>query len=323
MAARSVSLVDKLELEFQGTIYRNAIAFGDVDQDGGNELVVCSTNGQLFVYKGKASKPWRMCTELGCVTAVVIDDVKNNGSDFVLCLNTEGHCFMFDQMTKRIHDESKAGKTEKEKMQPTKGAKSSPAHSHDIAVKYSSKQNLPANPKMALVADIDGDGQNELIICYTDRYVRVFRFKNTQIVPERKLTKTEDTQDSNASAKRNEFKQSKHSSKDDDTKSVSSMLVKQPSKDSEGKTPSPRSPKPDAKTNETPRQAFTYESQTDGEFKQLQEFYLPGQIGSVAISLNTNGQTQLIASQPAGGYAVLAVYGGEDGKDANTEVNCS
>ena len=67
-------------------------------------------------------------------------------------------------------------------MQPTKGAKSSPAHSHDIAIKYSSKQNLPANPKMALVADIDGDGQNELIICYTDRYVRVFRFKTTQDV---------------------------------------------------------------------------------------------------------------------------------------------
>ena len=139
-------------------------------------------------------------------------------------------------------------------------------------------------------------------------------------VSERKLTKSEETQESSASAKRNEFKQSRQSSKDDDTKSVSSMLVKQPSKDSEGKTPSPRSPKLDAKTNEAQRQAFTYQSHTEGEFKQLQEFYLPGQIGSIAVSLNSNGQKQLIASQPAGGYAVLAVYGGEDGRDATSEV---
>ena len=116
MAARSVSLVEKQELEFQGTIYRNAIAFGDVDQDGGNELVVCNTSGQLFVYKGKSPKPWRMCMELGCVTAVVIDDVKNDGIDCVLCLNTEGHCFIFDQMTKTIHDELKTEKMDNEKV---------------------------------------------------------------------------------------------------------------------------------------------------------------------------------------------------------------
>ena len=95
---RSVSLVDKLEFDFQGTIYRNAIAFGDADGDGGNELVTCNTSGHLYIFKGKSSKPWRICNDnLGCITTIVIDDVTNCGRSSILCLNTEGRCFIFSQ----------------------------------------------------------------------------------------------------------------------------------------------------------------------------------------------------------------------------------
>ena len=33
---------------------------------------------------------------------------------------------------------------------------------------------------MAIVADIDRDDQNEVVICYSNKYVRIFRFKHFQ-----------------------------------------------------------------------------------------------------------------------------------------------
>ena len=62
----------------------------------------------------------------------------------------------------------------------TKGAKSSPSHASDILIKPSLVYDLPSNPKMAIVADVDGDYQNEIVICYSDRSVRIFRFKGCQ-----------------------------------------------------------------------------------------------------------------------------------------------
>ena len=50
---RSISLVEKVELDYKGSVYQNAVCFTDVDNDGLNELCVCNTSGDLFVYKGK------------------------------------------------------------------------------------------------------------------------------------------------------------------------------------------------------------------------------------------------------------------------------
>ena len=124
----------------------------------------------------------------------------------------------------------------------------------------------------------------------------------------------DDLQESTSSIK----KLSKQPSKDEDTKSNLSVLVKQPSKDSESsKTPSPRSPKNDDKTDGKQEFAFQF---AEGKFEMLQEFYLPGQIGSVACVKCTDGYTRLVASQPAGGYAVLALYN-PDSKDAMKQVS--
>lgn len=102
MAVRAVSLFERLEFEFQGTIYRNAIAFGDVDGDGGNELAVCNTSGHLLFFKAKSPKPWRLCNEdLGCITSIVINDAMNCGSSSTLCFSTEGRCFVFSQQAVR------------------------------------------------------------------------------------------------------------------------------------------------------------------------------------------------------------------------------
>ena len=98
MAIRSISLVDRLELEIQGCVFQNAIAFGDVDSDGKNELVVGLSNGwgHLAIFKGKSSKPWRTSSGMGSVTVVLVGDVQNLQRNVILCINTEGWCHIFD-----------------------------------------------------------------------------------------------------------------------------------------------------------------------------------------------------------------------------------
>ena len=50
---RSISLVQKREFEFKGTVFQNAVTLVDLDNDGHNEFCVCNTNGDLQVFKGK------------------------------------------------------------------------------------------------------------------------------------------------------------------------------------------------------------------------------------------------------------------------------
>jgi hypothetical protein len=47
-------------------------------------------------------------------------------------------------------------------------------HHGDVISTY--HQSFPTNGKVALVADVDGDGGKELIIASTDRVVRVFKW---------------------------------------------------------------------------------------------------------------------------------------------------
>jgi len=49
---RSISLVQKLEVDYKGSIFKNAICLADIDDDGFDELCVGFTNGELHAYKG-------------------------------------------------------------------------------------------------------------------------------------------------------------------------------------------------------------------------------------------------------------------------------
>jgi len=49
---RAVSFVDRLELDFSGSVFKNAITLGDVDDDGMHELVVGNQNGDVYIFKG-------------------------------------------------------------------------------------------------------------------------------------------------------------------------------------------------------------------------------------------------------------------------------
>ena len=59
---RSISLVQKIEYDYKGSVFQNAACLLDIDNDGHNELCVCNINGDLHVYKGKVQ--WNCSLEM-------------------------------------------------------------------------------------------------------------------------------------------------------------------------------------------------------------------------------------------------------------------
>ncbi|KAM9030266.1 KICSTOR complex protein ITFG2 isoform 2-T2 [Ara ararauna] len=146
---RSVSYVQRVALDFGGSLFPRAICLGDADNDTLNELVVGDTNGKLYVYKNDDSKPWavRSC----------------QGMNLVVAVSAEGWFHLFDLTS------------------PTSKHPDASGH-HELAAaeeqKPVFKQHIPANTKVMLINDIDGDGKCELVVGYTDRVVRAFRWED-------------------------------------------------------------------------------------------------------------------------------------------------
>ncbi|XP_049480842.1 KICSTOR complex protein ITFG2 isoform X2 [Panthera uncia] len=210
---RSVSYVQRVALEFSGSLFPHAICLGDVDNDSMtkfkhrelgsnpgscteplccaacpqcvcqsplerpkwkhqlNELVVGDTSGKLFVYKNDDSRPWLTCSCQGMLTCVGVGDVCNKGKPSLLCLclsqnlvvavSAEGWFHLCD-------------------LTPTKALDASGHHETLMGEEQHPvfKQHIPANTKVMLISDIDGDGCCELVVGYTDRVVRAFRWED-------------------------------------------------------------------------------------------------------------------------------------------------
>ncbi|XP_030070608.1 KICSTOR complex protein ITFG2 isoform X2 [Microcaecilia unicolor] len=159
---RSLSYVQRSVLEFSGSLFPHAICLGDVDNDTLNELVVGDTSGKLYVYKSDECKPWltRSCT--GMLTCVGVGDVCNKGKNFVVAVSAEGWFHLFDLSPPSL--------------------KLDASGSHELLgdeQKVMFMQHIPANTKVMLINDIDGDGQCELVLGYTDRVVRAFRWEDS------------------------------------------------------------------------------------------------------------------------------------------------
>uniref|UniRef100_A0A7N6BZV8 Integrin alpha FG-GAP repeat containing 2 n=1 Tax=Anabas testudineus TaxID=64144 RepID=A0A7N6BZV8_ANATE len=159
---RSLNYVQRVSLDFTGTLFPHAICLGDADNDSLNELVVGDTSGKLLVYKNDDSKPWITRTCVGMLTCVAIGDVCNKGKNLVVAVGAEGWFHLFDLTT------------------PT-ASKSDSSSQYEFLSAEDQKpfftQHIPANTKVILISDIDGDGRCELVVGYTDRVVRAFRWE--------------------------------------------------------------------------------------------------------------------------------------------------
>uniref|UniRef100_G1NMD2 Uncharacterized protein n=1 Tax=Meleagris gallopavo TaxID=9103 RepID=G1NMD2_MELGA len=157
---RSVSYVQRVALEFCGSLFPHAICLGDADNDTLNELVVGDTNGKLYVYKNDDSKPWTVRSCQGMLTCVGVGDVCNKGKNLAVAVSAEGWFHLFDLTSPSKHPDSSGHHELAEEQKPV------------------FKQHIPANTKVMLISDIDGDGKCELVVGYTDRVVRAFRWED-------------------------------------------------------------------------------------------------------------------------------------------------
>lgn len=155
---RSVSYVQRVALDFSGSLFPHAICLGDVDNDKLNELVVGDTSGKLFVYKNDDSRPWVTCSCQGMLTCVGVGDICNKGKNLVVAVSAEGWFHLCDLTPAKAPDASGHLEPPVEEQRPI------------------FRQHIPANTKAMLISDIDGDGRCELLVGYTDRVVRAFRW---------------------------------------------------------------------------------------------------------------------------------------------------
>ncbi|CAG8618174.1 6644_t:CDS:2, partial [Ambispora leptoticha] len=132
----------------------HAFAFGDVDNDEDNEFIVGNLKGELAIFKGTSvcGQPVMTC--------------KNLGTNSIVRVNAEGKCHIFDiafgspntTSTSPIDDGSTPPP-----MRPIINDKSHEIEKPDLTL------SVPVNCNRILIADIDGDGQNEIIFARTDR----------------------------------------------------------------------------------------------------------------------------------------------------------
>nr|XP_020502216.1 KICSTOR complex protein ITFG2 isoform X2 [Labrus bergylta] len=160
---RALNYVQRVSLDFTGTLFPHAICLGDADNDSLNELVVGDTSGKLLVYKNDESKPWITRTCVGMLTCVAVGDVCNKGKNFVVAVGAEGWFHLFDLTAAAANKSDSSSQYE------------FISSSDDQKPLFT--QHIPANTKVILISDIDGDGRSELVVGYTDRVVRAFRWE--------------------------------------------------------------------------------------------------------------------------------------------------
>ncbi|CAM0139217.1 unnamed protein product [Umbelopsis sp. WA50703] len=160
--------------------------------------------------------PAYFCRGLGTITCVAIGDARNCGKNSVVCINAEGHAHIFDLPNSNLQDVTKKSMsmqannvlTVEEYLQHSRrgsdtttlhsfrnamasaqnGHKSSRGKSQlgkgnddeQLNMQYISPDHtikVPVNVNKIIIADIDGDGLNEVVLARTDRILHSFEFK--------------------------------------------------------------------------------------------------------------------------------------------------
>ncbi|XP_017888949.1 KICSTOR complex protein ITFG2-like [Ceratina calcarata] len=187
---RAVSFVKRLQWDLPGTVCRHGLTIGDVDNDGDNELVVGTTEGELYIFKG--SELWQKISGLGLVTSVAVGDIFNYGRNALVVICGDGWAHIFysprsvnpnitnatstiQQSTKDVIDQDniKLDFSSLDQIDSNNEANELSGKMECVHV-----QRIPTNTKIVLVADVDKDGANEMILGLTDRVVRSYRWSS-------------------------------------------------------------------------------------------------------------------------------------------------
>ncbi|GIY61401.1 KICSTOR complex protein ITFG2 [Caerostris darwini] len=151
---RAVSFVSRIEFEFKGNVSKNAMCLGDADNDNDYELAVGNLQGDLAIFKEGIRFPFLEAHDLGMIMVIVIGDVLNEGKNSTICISGDGLCSIFEVKNESLLEG---------------GERKTFLHPFHV-------QKLPANTKVALLADVDNDGELELILGLTDHVLRTYRW---------------------------------------------------------------------------------------------------------------------------------------------------
>ncbi|KAF4528694.1 hypothetical protein B566_EDAN017235 [Ephemera danica] len=157
---RAVCFVERQELDFPGTICKNALALGDVDGDGESELVVGNEAGDLAIFKKStgSTKPWYRTSGLRMITAVGVGDLIGPGRSTLVVVSGDGWCQLL-----------LSG--------PAPTCSPDTPLTPDTAMHVAHTQRIPPNTHCLVLGDIDGNGYTELVVGLTDRVVRSYRWQ--------------------------------------------------------------------------------------------------------------------------------------------------
>lgn len=182
---RAVSFVKRLQWDLPGTVCRHGLTIGDVDNDGDNELVVGTTEGELYIFKG--SELWQKISGLGLVTSVAIGDIFNYGRNALVVISGDGWAHIFYSPRSVNPNITNAASTiqqstkdaiDQDNIKPDQTDGNSEANELSGKMECVHVQRIPTNTKVVLVADVDKDGANEMILGLTDRVVRSYRWSS-------------------------------------------------------------------------------------------------------------------------------------------------
>ena len=155
---RTVSFVERIEIEFHGNIITQTMVLADVDNDLANELVVGNIEGQIAVFKGDNSTPWKKTSVSGMLTCLAVGEIHIPNKNSLVCITAEGWCYVYD-VSSHVSIQSQNLSTD---------------DNSQFAPVFT--QELPANARVMCLADIDSDGLIEMVIGYSDRVVRAFKW---------------------------------------------------------------------------------------------------------------------------------------------------
>ncbi|XP_011343520.2 KICSTOR complex protein ITFG2 [Ooceraea biroi] len=189
---RAVSFVKRLQWELPGTVCRHGLTIGDVDNDGNNELVVGTAEGELYIFKG--SEIWQKITGLGLITSVAIGDIFNYGRNALVVICGDGWTHIFysprsvNPNTVNVAAQNVSKDTNEDNFKTSNDLVNSQNSEHvdntsevnELSGKMQCVhvQRIPTNTKIVLIADVDKDGANEMILGLTDRVVRSYRWSS-------------------------------------------------------------------------------------------------------------------------------------------------